>query len=577
LKECVVAPKAAVTQQGTTVVLTAAAYLNSGGLAPGFDFDWSSSNINVAKVDSNGLVNGGSIAGSSTITASVTRCPSTTCTAQITNVSAVQAGHTRVLAVDEFAGTAIEGATVVVGSQPAATTDITGAADLSIELSSNNPADITVAHAGYNYVTFKGVESNDVIIHLRRIPDPTKAGGIREELDYSRFRCGIGDTCDIRIGYGLISTPGDFFDVDFTLSSQMVCTEIELGGNTEVVPTPAGFSLCLNQTCFKQFSSTVGVPGKRVAFGFGGKADLMDFIEVLHPFLGGEEELHPGKLLYRTMALYSGFYTGIVPNVDVRPIDNLTDVADVDCDEDSTDLIPDYDNFTSVDIALQLPAEQVMTFTAPQLPVGTYDIVVVMGGAIVRDSGFIILGIGAGVDSKGFDDPEDGVIDEPIVLKVSDVAGRIPEDNVQRVIVVGALNASASLHNEDRPFAAQVILVDSFEGNYTLEEFLTPPAASYDPVTRHLEFSQVHDNADCFRAAFSDDKDSSWHVFTDEMIPIDLPAAPSEGDRSSTANLISIDLIEGLSYQDLPSFNDTNLIDLALLVKAFSYTKVASP
>jgi hypothetical protein len=115
LSECVVLPENAVTRQSTTIQFAATAYLDSGSVAPGIAFEWSSTEPNAASVGAAGLVTGGASTGGATITATVSGCPTVTCSAAVTNYGPVI--QTRVVVVDELEYTPIEGATVVVGAE----------------------------------------------------------------------------------------------------------------------------------------------------------------------------------------------------------------------------------------------------------------------------------------------------------------------------------------------------------------------------------------------------------------------------------------------------------------------------
>ena len=149
---------------------------------------------------------------------------------------------------------------------------------------------------------------------------------------------------------------------------------------------------------------------------------------------------------------------------------------------------------------------------------------------------------------------------------------------VQRVVLAVAFNRSAFpfglLESDPEPLrlAAQVIFVDSFSGTHTLPAFLEPAKATYDPATRHMEITQAP-AADYFQATFRDENGADWHVLSPDAVSFDLPAAPPEGDRAGKGEFICIDL-EATTYQDLLSFNDANMGNLAELVSAFSYSEI---
>jgi hypothetical protein len=573
LAECVVLPGSAVTKDGTTAQFAATPYLTSGAVAPGYGFTWGSSDGTVASVAA-GLVTGGTATGTATITATVDGCP-TNCTASVTNYGAVTPGTTRVVAVDELENTPIVGATVTDGTETV-TTDAQGVAVLATEYDSTTPGDITVSKQDFNYVTMLGVESNDLIAHMGKLhhldftqnPVARQAGGIKGKFDFGMIRCKEPlKTCDVSFGLGGLSIPGN------------LVTEIELGGSKEVIPLPSGLVLCLNQTCFKEFYTPTGIPGNRVAWGLGGKLDLADLIDKLGPIIsGGGGDIDIGGLVAGLLPLFANFYTAMVPNVDVVPRPMVADVNDIDDNPDTTE-VPDYDNFPPQDMTLRIAMEETMTFTPPTIPVGTYDGVIVIGGIIVRGAGLVPLGLSAGLDSLDAEDTPDGVIDDPIVMNVADVAGRIPEGQYQRVIIALAMNVAGLAGDTDTPTAigGQVLFVDNFAGTHTLPAFMNPAKAKYVPDSGTLSVIETGSGHDYFQAIFTSSADEkNWHVvgnFTDAQ-DYALPTDPDPSDpRNHGVSFIKIDLGTG-DYQSLVEFNDGNMGNLVELVANFCFLEV---
>jgi hypothetical protein len=156
------------------------------------------------------------------------------------------------------------------------------------------------------------------------------------------------------------------------------------------------------------------------------------------------------------------------------------------------------------------------------------------------------------------------------------VAGSIPEGQFRRVVIALALNLSGPTEETDSEHqAVQVLFVDSFSGNHVLEPFMLPAELTYDPANRSLKAIYLPSGADFYQVTFTDASLSNWRVLG-QWTPGDytLPTPPTYGDRADKAAFIAADLVEGVSYQDLLEFNDTNLADLVEFVKAFSMIEV---
>ncbi len=244
------------------------------------------------------------------------------------------------------------------------------------------------------------------------------------------------------------------------------------------------------------------------------------------------------------------------------------------------DLVPHHDNFPRKDMALTVKTNQTMTFkigTLPAKPGGGfwYDGVIVLAGVIAKDAGLIPLGISAGVDAPTKQDTPDGHIDD-ITLNCADVAGRIPEDQIKRVVVILALNMGGlGGSGEGLALAGAVNFPDEFSGTYTISSFLTPPAsATYNAAERKLTVSGVPAGTTLNQVIFTGENESNWNVmgiFTDGDYT--LPAAPASGDRAKKAKFISMKLT-GVDYQGLLKFDENNMGRLVELVESFCFFEV---
>ncbi|HOX45924.1 MAG TPA: hypothetical protein PK668_20145 [Myxococcota bacterium] len=589
ITSCKLVPGSAVTQQGTAVDFSATAFLHSGALAPGVTFTWASSDDAIAAVDA-GEVTGGANTGTATITATVASC-TVTCDASVMNYGAVAAADTRVVVIDELAGTPVEGATVILHTDPVttATTDAQGVVTFTgVAPAAGSALDVTVADQGYGYVTLVGIERNDLIVHVGKMFDDSMAGGYRGEMDFSKIICAPGNPCEAKLGLTGPSIPGNLFNLNIdVLIGELIQTDIVLGSTAVTAPLPGGLVLGLNATWFKQYYNPTGVPGARVAWGLGGKLNLSKIIEIAGPIIsGGTENIDIGALVVAILPLFGNFYTSLVPGVTVTPIAKVADVGDLNGDGSEADLRPNYDAFPGLpggDMVLKVPMdkEHPLTVNVPNMTAPyPFDAVIVVAGALVRDAGLVPLGIAAGVDAESQEESPDGVID-PISMAASDVAGRLPEGQYQRVVVALALSI-ASLTAEDSAgmnLAGQVYFVEDFTGTLNLSAFMAPATVNYDPATRAVTFSGLT-GIDYLHMIFSGDGDSTWQVLAPagQTSPYTLPDAALVGtDRSAGAAVVGIKLIDGVTYQDIPAFDDQNMADLVSLVKEFVFTTAILP
>jgi hypothetical protein len=500
---------------------------------------------------------------------------------------------TRVLVVDQLTGAVVEGAVVEVGAEGPVNTNDLGLAEFTTELSPANPADVFVYKRDYNYLTLRGVESNDLIVHIgslfhlnfRSGTAREVAGGIRGKFDTSMIRCEEGHGCEVFFGIAGLSFPGSLTNLNFDLVfGARMKTLVELGGDSREIAIPSGLVFCVSENCPKEFYSPTGIPGNRVAWGVGGKLDLDVLIDEVAPLLTGGGELDITALAVKLLPLLSSdYYTAMVPNVNIAPIDKILDDDDLDDDGQTKDYIPDYDDFPGLNMPMRVAfdPEIDLVVTAPQLPVGDYDGVVAIAGVFVRGSGFVPMGIGAGLDVKQEGEPPDGLIEEPIRVYVSPLAGRIPEDQVQRALLVIAMKVDsiARMGEATQKLAGRVIFLDKFVGLHPLGPFIAPVQGEYAPDTRDLRIDKLPDGIDYAQLTFSGSKDVNWHILGEWTAgSYHLPDAPAYGDRADQAHFVGIKLSDeragSIGYQDLPRFNDTNLGNLMELIEAFSYTDI---
>jgi hypothetical protein len=321
-----------------------------------------------------------------------------------------------------------------------------------------------------------------------------------------------------------------------------------------------------------------GIPGTRVAWGLGGKLNLADLIEIFGPVISGGD-LDIGAILGAVPPLFAGFYSGVVPNVEIDPIAEVADVNDINGDGSTEDLVPDYANFPALprgDMVLKVPMDQITDVTIPAMPSdgagGTlYDGVILLAGVMVVDAGLVPLGLSAGMDAASADDTPDGQIDN-VALAVSDVAGRLPAGSYERVLIALALNFGKLTDPDNTDplvISGQLHKVADFNSPLTLNTFMEPAAYTYDAGKRQVDITTLPADTSTVLMLGSGDS-GSWQMFHPGGSGlVDLPAAPVHGDRSDVLGIGVLKFSDGVSYSDMIAFNDNNLVDLVRLVSDF--------
>ena len=597
IASCEIAPKAAVITSGKKVQLTVAAYLKSGAQAPGLTFAWNTANTDVAALD-NGTVTGGKATSNTLITAQISGCP-ISCKSSITNYGPVTQGA-RVVVVDELAQTPLPGATVVLGDQTA-TSDELGVALFPNRPSASSKQDISVFRRDYHYLTFKGVESADVMAPISKLyewdftknPDsPTAvAGGVKGTLFNDLLSCPEGGTCDVLLGLVGFSIPGNLTSLNpQMLIGGMIKTPLAIAGLNNEFPLPAGLvGGLVNQKVqwLKERFSPTGVPGKRVLWGIGGYLSLIDLLDILKPAIESQgKNLDLPKMLAQIAPMVGRFSTTLVPNVEVIPIPEIPDVNDQNMNKSTTDLIPNYDTFPELGVHPRDTMDKQLEVVVPPLPRrsdGSFalDAVVVLAGAMVKDQGFVPLGVGLGLDRSESQPTPDGIVD-PIQVKVSDLNGRVPENQARRALVVISANIDQIIGGllngtgVSVALSGQFVQLDAFAGTQALKPFMLPAQASFDPAARKLNIASLPEEIDYAQVLMaSSATNANWNIlgqFTKGEFAIPVPAV--KGDRADAANLITIRLNGRTDYQGLVRFNDLNLNDLITLVESFTYTAI---
>ncbi|MEM1348032.1 MAG: hypothetical protein AAGI01_05690, partial [Myxococcota bacterium] len=314
------------------------------------------------------------------------------------------AGGVRVLVLHAETGAPVASARVRLGGLPATTTDLNGVAT-----SARPPGDaydVSVFAQEFDYVSVLGVRASDI-----RIPVVPKRGtglisGFTGALDTSA----LNTTGDILLGlagasisgglinFELASVLGDPFATLVTIPGQG-SANLPLPGGLVISGRVLGINLQIKQDYFAKSPG-----GARLGWALGGRVPISELLPLLMG--GGVDDL--GDVLAQLLPLFSRFDHGLKP-LDLLARMRVLDTADFDGDGDTTELLPDYANFTSADIAPSQRQSLVTSIDVSNLPTlsgGQAEVAILLGGTVLQSAGLVPLGISATSDGDGDGRPD---------------------------------------------------------------------------------------------------------------------------------------------------------------------------
>ncbi len=392
------------------ISLNAFAYDEFGNSVAG-QFSWNSSDEQVGSIDGNSIV-GGSTPGQTTVTAVLQGGDPVACNGEAVfdNLGLSTPDDLRVRVEDMETGQAVGGAEVVVGSN-SETTDANGVAYLP---DPGGVYEVSVFHDDYNFLTVQGLEAGDI-----RLPISVKSGtgpvaGFTGEFNTSA----ISTSGDIQLGLAGASLAGDLLDVNLErLLGDVFYTEFDLGpfdpggGEDFLVPLPggvtAGGGFMGLQVEGKQTYYAQAADGPRLAWGMAGEIPIMDMLDV---FMDPPTDV--GSAIGEFLPLFSRFDHGQYSAVlQARP--RVQDTQDINNSGDTTEMLPDYDNFPAIDLMPSVRQQLSSSINISALPVlggSQAEVAVLLGGTHLDDLGLVPLGISATSDDDGDGQPESRTI-----------------------------------------------------------------------------------------------------------------------------------------------------------------------
>jgi len=397
---CFVATSDATIAENDQVPLVALAVDEEGnGVAA--NFEWSSSDPSVASIDPGGpFAVGESSSGTATVTAELADSGGVQCSgsSDLTNLGSVQSGNLRVVVTSAEDRQPVSGADVVVPGTGTSTTDSAGVARLPKPSGSYT---VSIFHPDFNFLTVRGVGASDLRLPLRGKEGSGPVGGYKGEFDTST----LNTQGDVTLGLAGSSISGGLLEVGLqNLLGRPLVRQIQTPQGNQSIPLPSGLTLFGQVLGFnvdvKSTYYTTAPGGARIGWGLAGKVPGSDLLQL---FRGGFDD--PVATL---LPLFNRFDHAERPlQLMERP--RVRDSSDFDGDGDTSEMIPDYQNFPTETLRPSVRQNLVTAVTVsnfPQLPSGRAELAVLVGGNIQPGVGFVPLGISATTDEDG-----DGVPD----------------------------------------------------------------------------------------------------------------------------------------------------------------------
>ncbi len=572
-------------------------------------FIWESDSPSVVSVNANGEITGQSANGTATISARISCNSLAVAQVSYTNYTVSSSGL-RVIAIDTITGLPVSNATVlaVQGETPYSQTTVNGQATFNNLDCGNTACDVHILHPDYSYVSAFGLQNNDLYFPLQPNRDLSIAAGVKGNLDFEPIPDIIRQ--DIDSGAAAFSITGDWADIAYEdLLGETVMTRLRLGSVfDDIVPIDSARESYLHDDpMFEQYRA-LAQPGAKALWGFAGSFSLNDIITIVTSVMGDEFDL----ILYQQLMspMLEDYYFDVQPGFDLQPEPRLFDAEDLNGNNSTTDMIPDYAALDDVGGILRAEFVQGQRIALqfgdlPDMQSGCGDSVFAMIAANEAGSGLTPQGFTWGLDDDAEDfNPGDckvGSENNGVFTLPSSISGSILQPENYTIMGM-ALSLSGINIEQDQMMASMVIgpgidlpsfarYVDhsvvfkrfaSLPLTAQMPEFLDIPlSAQYDYTNEaHTLQTDAVAGASFYRALlFSEDESSQqrrcWQVYWPadrQSVSFEQP----EGAQQRLVDLLGFSSVQALkltgqvNYQYLMQFNDLNLDQLNHVLQAYS-------
>ncbi len=542
---------------------------------------WSSSDPSIVSVDAEGVIRGESVSGTATITATLgCLCPFLSVSVDYQNFADVPNGTVRVVLFDTSTQQMVDGAKVVLNEQTGLSVD--GIAGF---LGGNCTAgcDLHVFKEGYGYVSVLGLKSNDLLIPLTPHRDTSVSAGVRGNQNAENVP--LEHDAGVRIGFSGFSYGGSLTDLNFlyymgTMFRQQIRIPPFVDGYYLM---PAGLELYIGKTPVKERFMAQAPPGPATLWGMGGYGNILELGSLL-----GAEDQDWGLIMASLMPYVENFYHGSISSLELTAIPNITDTDDINGNQNTTELVPDFDSFDEVELTIDQPQNGLLEVHYPDLPqyadteTECADSILTLVTTLQPGIGYVPLGLNVALDSV--DETEaldcrvglngDGIISAAFAPQYGPIAGN------DYVVVSFATSVNKLLStNGVVEISGRISRSSDLSEAMEVDDYLGIMYNMHYNSISHRMAAQPIEGATFHRARFIVEDDTlneerTWEVYwgpdLDEWdldVPQDIEDRSRDFGPNSTLQAVQIG---ETTYDQLFEFNGTNLNNINALVTAYS-------
>jgi hypothetical protein len=542
--------------EGEERQLIAVAYDNTDRVIVGAEFAWASSNPDAVAVDpGTGLLIGGDTPGVATITATY---GGETGTATWRLLAPVEGDDLRVTVVDREDGRPVADAVVRLGELEE-TTDADGVA--VFEVTEEGAVDVHVFAETHDYVSVFSASGRDLLIPLPRQSDPNRAAGVTGSVSYDN----VSTEGDAAIGLAGASLGGALPDFDMVRLMGEVFV-ITVQGNA--IPLPGALTTELTfwgqRFNLKGTYYAPGEEGLRMGWAFAGRIDFTSFNT------GGSA----GTRLANLLPMFSLFEHGLHPRISLADRDKIQDTADINGNGDTTEMVPDWNNFPQRNHA-PAQTQNLRVFVEPgdlpELDGDRLDTVILMTGARAPRIGLVPLGLSA---TDGVNDDGQTLDKAPGVrMRMAPIYGGL-EVGAYQVIALAVPETEG--FDAPREASARVLTSSELPVDVVFDDFLAfPEDTTWNGASRTIDHASVP-GAHLVRTVVQG-SERAWHVYAPNpesgSVSWQLPAVPAGVDDledPDSARISPIELAVPFTFEDLLHLGGAGLIDLDTVTAAYS-------